>query len=216
MKEPELLEPLRRGQWLSRHGPTIAADSSRTVHNRLQSSGHAWFDWCVDERVEGAGVWHEMPYDEAWVPFEARFKFKPNFYERTAPVIELADDCLVIDLEPIFRHEGARFAAGEAAINAAALRSFVWLLGDDSLTALDWQHTPYRYSPADHVLSSLEYMPIPVFPNGDYYVHMSRGAGWGTFGHPWQQSLTIWGNELIDALGAELGTRLPRYPQSSL
>jgi hypothetical protein len=55
-------------------------------------------------------------------------------------------------------------------------------------------------------------MVIPVFPNGDYFAHMTPDLRWGTFAHPWQQSLTIWGIELVEALGAELLTWLPRHP----
>lgn len=160
--------------------------------------------------------WRALPYDDAWAAFDARFQFKPDFYERTAPAILLAEESIVIDLAPIFEHEGPRFAAGEAAINAAALRSFVWLAGKADLTALDWQHTPYRYSPAAHVMSDRDHLPVPVFPNGDYYIHASDGLEWGTFGHPWQQTLTLWGMPLIESLGKELLTWLPQHPQSSL
>ncbi|MGA5542658.1 DUF2716 domain-containing protein [Mycobacterium sp. NPDC051198] len=55
---------------------------------------------------------------------------------------------------------------------------------------------------------------IPVYPDGDYYVHMTSDLRWGTFGHPWQQTLTIWGDELIASLGTELLTWLPRHRQS--
>lgn len=172
----------------------------------------AWFDEPVDER-DGAETWHALPYDEAWAPFDARFHFKPDYYERSASAILLPEDSIVIDLAPIFDNEGARFAAGEAAVNAAALRAFVWEAGDADLTALDWQHTPYRYSPAVHVLSDLDHLPVPVFPNGDYFIHASDGLEWGTFGHPWQQTLTVWGR-LIHTLGKELLTWLPLHPQS--
>ncbi len=164
--------------------------------------------------AEDSSIWNELPYDEAWADFEVRFGFQPDYHERTRPAIDLPPDSLVIDLRPIYGYPGPRFAAGEASINASALRCFVWLLNDLSLTALDWQHPSYEYSPASHVLSLLSHMPVPVFPNGDYYIHASEGLRWGTFGHPWQQTLTIWGHELIATLGAELLTWLPRHAQS--
>ncbi|MGY4769720.1 DUF2716 domain-containing protein [Kribbella sp. CWNU-51] len=34
---------------------------------------------------------------------------------------------------------------------------------------------------------------------------------WGTFGHPWQRALSIWGDELIESLGTDLLTWLPRH-----
>jgi hypothetical protein len=157
-------------------------------------------------------VWIEVDYPKAWAPFHARFDFRPDFHERTAPAIRLPEHCLVIDLSPLFANEGPRFAAGEAAVNAAALRAFVWLCDQDELTALDWNHPAYRYSPAALALSGLGWV-VPVFPNGDYYIHATQDLSWGTFGHPWQQSLCIWG-ELIDSFGKELLTWLPRHAQS--
>jgi hypothetical protein len=117
---------------------------------------------------------------------------------------------VIVDLGSVFAGPGARFAAGEAAVNAAAARSFVWLCGDEELTALDWQHPAYRYSPSKHVLSGVEWN-IPVFPNGDYYVHATADLRWGTFGHPWQQWLCIWGQDLVEALAPELLAWLPRH-----
>jgi hypothetical protein len=166
--------------------------------------------------VAGEGVWHPLDYDQAWAPFDQRFDFKPAFYERIKPAINLPERSLVIDLAPVYAHDGPPFMAAEAAVNAAALRCFVWLADDQEMTALDWQHTPYRYSPAKHAAARMNHWPVPVFPNGDYYIHLAPGLKWGSFGHSWQQSLTLWGDELAESLGAELLTWLPRHPQSKL
>lgn len=162
---------------------------------------------------EANDVWREVDYDSAWTPFNERFQFTPDYYERSAAAIRLPQNSLVIDLRPIFEHDGARFAAGEAAISSSALRAFVWLAEDNEVLALDWQHTAYHYSPSQQALS-VNAMLVPVFPNGDYFAHMTTDLRWGTFGHPWQQTLTIWGDELIATLGAELLTWLPRHSQS--
>lgn len=120
----------------------------------------------------------------------------------------------MVDLEPIYGHEGPRFAAGVDAINAAALRAFVWLAENEELIALDWQHQSYRYSPAGQALSG-EPWRVTVAPDGDYYAHMTTDLRWGTFGHPWQRTLTMWGDDLVGSLGAELLTWPPRHPQST-
>ena len=183
---------------------------------RADGAVTAYYADFVSSPFAAEGLWHPLDYDQAWAPFDERFAFKANFHERTQPAITLPPQSLVIDLAPVFAHEGPRFAAGGAAINAAALRAFVWLAGSQEMTALDWQHTPYRYSPAEHAVAELDYWPVPVFPNGDYYIHFVPGLKWGTFGHPWQESLTLWGDELIESLGAELLTWLPRHPQSKV
>ena len=156
-------------------------------------------------------VWHPLDYDQAWAAFDERFAFEPNFHERSKPAIILPERCLVIDLHPVFASDGPRSAAGQEAISTAA---FVRLAGSHEMTALNWQHTPYRYSPAEQAVAGPDVWPVPVFPNGDYYIHLAHDLEWGTLGHPWQESLTLWGDELIESLGAELLTWLPSHPQS--
>lgn len=171
--------------------------------------------------------WRHVDYHTAWASFEERFECAPDYYEREKPAIHLPPGALVLDLSPLFANPGPRIAAGTDAINASALRAFVWLTGeDDELLALDWNHSAFRYSPAAFthsyaasskvpgaVFAACDW-PVQVFPNGDYYAHMTPDLRWGTFGHPWQQTLTIWGHELVDTLGAELLTWLPKHRQS--
>lgn len=159
-------------------------------------------------------VWRVIDYDDAWAPFNARFDFRPDYYERHVPAIRLPDRSLVIDLQPIYVAEAPRLAAGVDAINAAALRAFVWLAEDEQLIALDWQHESFTYSPGAQALSGGPWR-ITVAPDGDYYAYVTQDLRWGTFGHPWQRTLTIWGDALIDSLGTELLTWLPRHPQST-
>lgn len=159
------------------------------------------------------GIWHRLPYEDAWAPVDAHLHFRADYSERTTPAIDLPKGSLVLDLSPVFA-DRTRFAAGEAAINAAALRAFVRLAREDELVALDWQHTPYRYSPAAHARADLSEWPVPVFPDGDYYIHYAAHCAWGALGHPWQQTLTLWGDRLVQSLGAELLTWLPRHAHS--
>lgn len=163
----------------------------------------------------GAQDWWEVDYGAAWGVFDARFDFRPDSSaEGTRPSIRLAEDCLVLDLSPVYTGYGtAGFAAGQAAINAAALRAFVWIADGEDLVALNWNHVAVRYDPA-LLATGGRASPVPVFPNGDYYIHATPDMRWGTFGHPWQESLCIWGAELVDSLGAELLTWLPRHAQS--
>jgi hypothetical protein len=173
----------------------------------------------VGESPSAPEVWREIDYASAWAPFDEHFDFKPDFYERVQPAIRLHPDCLVFDLADLFADPGPRIAAGTAAITATALRAFVWLAGEGEMVALNWNHGAYRYSPAVLAVGfHLDYLdwPVPIFPNGDYYAHMDPNLRWGTFGHPWQQSLCLWGAELLDSLGAELLTWLPRHPQSPI
>lgn len=75
----------------------------------------------------------------------------------------------------------------------------------DVVHVLDWQHRSYEFDP--HVPFSFESAndwPIPALPNGDYYLFLDPELRFGTFGHPWEQSLCIFGQTLVDAIGADL------------
>lgn len=70
----------------------------------------------MEETIGVEDVWRKTGYDSAWAPFNERFKFAPNFYERDIPAIKLDPGCLVISLAEIFDHNAPRFAAAETAI----------------------------------------------------------------------------------------------------
>ncbi len=159
--------------------------------------------------VGESSAWREIPYDDAWWPVEARFGFRASVDESGPPAIDEPHGALTLDLAPVLGAGPAAFAAGCAALDAVALRAFVDLLGDDGeLVALDWQHPAYRWSPARHALAGGPWR-VPVLPDGDYYVHARPDLAWGTFGHPWQRTLTVWGEPLVATLGAELAAWLP-------
>ena len=65
--------------------------------------------------------------------------------------------------------------------------------------ALDWQHECFYFSPNHHDGNWM----IPTFPNGDYYIFLSEDMTQGWFGHPWEQTICVFGHRAISSL--ELG-----------
>ncbi|MCX4960438.1 DUF2716 domain-containing protein [Streptomyces virginiae] len=43
-----------------------------------------------------------------------------------------------------------------------------------------------------------------TYPDGDYYLHVTDDLLLGTFGRPWEQTLTVWGPRLLAAVEEEL------------
>lgn len=154
------------------------------------------------------GALRQVEYGTFWDPFDAMFNFKPSFNETKLPAIREPAESLTLDLGPIFDAASNSFATDEAFINATALNSFARSFSRQEMAFLDWQHQSYVYRPADLDLTDLN-ETIPVFPNGDYFVHAITDLSSGTFGHPWQQTLCIWGSPLVKTLGNELATWLP-------
>lgn len=82
-------------------------------------------------------------------------------------------------------------------LHECALRAFRKALPPSAVMyALDWQHTSYRLSPHAEVEPWL----VSAIPNGDYSIFLAPELGWGWFGHPWEQTICVFGAPLLAAL----------------
>jgi hypothetical protein len=148
-------------------------------------------------------------HERCWSAFEAQFNFWPNVSPEVRPGIREPAGSVTLSLAPIFDGTLSRFATGEHAVNAEVLRSFVAAFDENlPLIALNWQHESYWFRPHLQALHETDWY-IPPFPNGDYYVFLTEDMSAGTFGHPWEQSLCIFGHELVAQLAPALGAWLP-------
>ena len=149
-------------------------------------------------------------YDEYWTRFDELFGFRPGVDPSSWPAITEPLPSITFDLRVI--RDGPQLAAAYDAINAEALRSFVFALaGVPDLVVLNWQHSAYRFRPAAQALkwNKKSEWKVPVYPNGDYYVFLTPDYSHGTFGHPWEKTLCVFGTPLIGSLGRSLSTWLP-------
>ena len=167
----------------------------------------------VSERFSNdtVGAWQELgraDYDRYWARFNTSFGFRAGVKRESWPAISEPVPSVTYDLSVI--QDGAGRGAAYDAINAEALRAFVWAMPEISeLIVLDWQHPGYRFSPAAHALTWRAEWKVPVYPDGDYYAFLREDFSEGTFGHPWEQTLCVIGERLIQSLGCSLGTWLP-------
>jgi hypothetical protein len=150
-------------------------------------------------------------YVPVWDRFDRRFDFQasiePSRWPAIAePIPSLTWDLAVSrhDLEERWRSGQLRFAVDENRLNRlvmVALRDCV--AEDEWVYVLDWQHPGYRCWPhrVDPDLRT-DMWPVQVFPDGDYYIFASPDLRFGTFGHPWEATLCVWGVELINAVAA--------------
>lgn len=83
---------------------------------------------------------------------------------------------------------------------------------DEYMYALDWQHSDFRFQPRDKSQQQSLYIKderymgggytayFPsYYPDGDYYFFIASDFRFGYLGHPWQQKVWIFGEELIKA-----------------
>ena len=130
---------------------------------------------------------NQNDYDRVWDTFEARFLFKPDYYG-SVPAISEPEGSIV------FRFK-AEFSDAELdSLDALFREAFAELTPEgEAMYALDWQHESYRFDPH----SDYTGMPIGVFPDGDYFIILSEQIDMGTFGHPWQGTICVFGDKLV-------------------
>ncbi|MEU6864719.1 DUF2716 domain-containing protein [Streptomyces sp. NPDC046876] len=135
-----------------------------------------------------------------WERFYADFDFKPSTTHR--PAITDPSPSAVWNLHAHHRPTRDLPAELEAIVQRGLLTAtepgeFVYWL--------DWQHDGYRYDPRRTDMPGRPPRPgLGTYPNGDYYLHLTQDLRLGTFGHPWEQTLTIWGPALLTAIEGEL------------
>lgn len=155
-------------------------------------------------------AWTELSraeYDDSWATFNTLFRFRAGVSPEAWPAIAEPIPSVTFDLSGI--EDGPRRGAAYDAVNAEALRAFVWGLPDAELIVLDWQHPAYRFRPASQALTWRPKWRVPVYPDGDYYAFLTEDFSEGTFGHPWEQTLCVIGELLGATLGRSLETWLP-------
>ncbi|MEZ6096647.1 MAG: DUF2716 domain-containing protein [Pirellulaceae bacterium] len=147
-------------------------------------------------------AWSEFTDDEyaaIWDRFYADFDFKPDYHERSKPAISEPRPFVTFDLSANLSDEIT------SEIDGLLLASFRAITPAGQLVYwLDWHHTCYRFDPrrADGTGQ------ISWYPDGDYYIFLASDFSWGTFGHPWQQSLCVFGASLLNRVDQPLRDRL--------
>ncbi len=154
--------------------------------------------------MEQAWIEIETDYDEAWDRFDAQFHFCPSTRPVSAPGIDEPTPSETYSIAHIYGRNEDHSAELNDGLMAFALGMFQHLVPQGEwLYALDWQHPAYKFYP--HVPFSLDESgewPVPILPNGDYYIFLEKGFKWGVFGHPWEQTMCFWGEGVLKFLHA--------------
>jgi hypothetical protein len=79
----------------------------------------------------------------------------------------------------------------------------------ESVLVLDWQHTCYRVRPGLLAGGGRSGWPLSPYPDGDYYIFLAQDFSLGSFGHPWEHTICLFGAALLaaadDAVSGVLG-----------
>jgi hypothetical protein len=131
---------------------------------------------------------NEQEYHAVWDSFIFWFKFSPSTHNFPG-ILELEpsltyswDYRLLIDSRDNFRQNAL-----------GAFKSIVPPNG--RLYVLDWQHECYWFYPR---LSENERWWIDV-PDSEYAIFISEDFSFGYFGHPWEETICVFGQALLEA-----------------
>jgi hypothetical protein len=154
-------------------------------------------------------AWEELSdheYDEAWDRFYKQFQFYPSTSRGYCPGISEPIPSETYKISHIYDHDDVYYDTLNVNLQGLFLKYFRTLASDnDWVYALDWQHPGYRFYP--HIAFELDEFgewPVPIPPNGDYYIFLEKDFRYGVFGHPWQQTMCIFGNQLLVELKKEM------------
>lgn len=133
--------------------------------------------------------------DEIWSSVYERLGFRPSVDEKDFPGYEEPKPSVTFSFQAIWEKD---FSQLEADLQEAADAMFKRATPPGSfIYALDWQHQCYKFYP--ETVNSNEWV-IPALPNGDYYLFLEKSLAYGWLGHPWEETICIFGKPLLDAL----------------
>lgn len=146
----------------------------------------------------------DKEYDNVWDRFYRKFNFNPSTYKEDWPSFRIEAPFITYDISHIYNNPEFEKLHNDLeekvimALRACAQPS-------EYLYALDWQHPCYWFNPwldiseRCHKHPSLGWV-IPILPNGDYYIFLQKDFNWGILGHPWEESMCIFGSDLISSI----------------
>ncbi len=146
----------------------------------------------------------ECEYDAVWDRFYDHFTFRPSVSAADWPSIQEPNPSITFR----FTYDDACEIKGYESWVLNRLREITD--SDSSIYALDWQHESFWFRP--HEATEFE---VPPFPNGDYYIFLTQDFSTGLFGHPWEQTICIFGDSFIDAARENLPELLSTVHRSS-
>jgi Protein of unknown function (DUF2716) len=130
---------------------------------------------------------NEQEYDLVWNRFDFWFNFSPSTF-RFPGILEpspsvtyfFGDNVLESEADDFYEH---------------ALKAFQETMPlDGRLYALDWQHTCFWFYP--HHFDKVWSIGLP---DGDYAIFISEDFSFGYFGPPWERTICVFGEELLEA-----------------
>ncbi|MCY8070078.1 DUF2716 domain-containing protein [Bacillus inaquosorum] len=144
-------------------------------------------NWRALSQTKQDRIWSEVNQLIKWMPGS-------RFHHIIPP-----DPYRVFDISSVSHNDVSGVLSD---LETSILKAFQSCTGEqDVIYAFDWQHDGYIFSP-HQTMPKDEFgeWPVPVFPNGDYYFFFHQDFSWGLLGDPWKCTITVFGEELLEAV----------------
>lgn len=128
-------------------------------------------------------------YRFVWDKFYKDFKFSPSVHSKDWPSFSLQSTYITYEITNYTEND-----LDDLEKNCFKCLKAVTEPGE-YIYALDWQHESFLYNP--NLEKGLANWTISFYPDGDYYFFLNKEFNWGYLGHPWEQTITIFGTELM-------------------
>jgi hypothetical protein len=154
--------------------------------------------------VELSAAWaplDDAAADRVWDRLKTQFDFDPTWSVDGG--IREPVPSVTWDLSGELALHGEELDAARGAVNRlvlAALRDCV--APHEWVYALDWQHPCHLFWPhrMDRDEVAQVWWPVVAIPDGDWFIFLAQDLQFGTLGHPVEESLCIFGAELLHAV----------------
>ncbi|MGW6980836.1 DUF2716 domain-containing protein [Streptomyces sp. NPDC054932] len=134
-----------------------------------------------------------------WERLEREFGFRPSIsrfpgFDEPAPSVTWSLDAIDRGGDELLDELGRIVRRALRAVTRPG-RTLYWL---------DWQHIGYAFDPHRVGGPGRPKWPGSAYPDGDYYLYLDPDLCFGTFGHPWEGTLCVFGAPLAAVVEGEL------------
>lgn len=136
--------------------------------------------------------------DKVWNRFYEEFSFKASVDPANWPGIVEPTPSVTYSIATLYNE--THFWQWGNDVHQKALAAFRHCVSpEQKLYVLDWQHSCYSFWPHGTIeANDFEQWCVPVFPDGEHNIFLAEDFSFGTFGHPWEQTICVFGQSLID------------------
>jgi hypothetical protein len=156
------------------------------------------------ERVENG--WVEIPdveNEELWATFTTRFAFRRSVSPDEGPAIQEPVPSVTWSLSgvrEVYATDAQQFRAVERRSREQLIQVLLGIGLKAPMYALELNHAGYAFDPSVVSHRSVDKWPVPLIPIHNYSLFVDPALSLGLFGQPWEGSICVFGDLLVERL----------------